>query len=125
MRVRCARLFKTAGPEYGEPIDEHPRLRLGEEFVVLSILADGRETLLQLLDRDGERAWEPAGMFETVSATIPSNWVVQLWPDGSLHLAPEAWLQPGFFEGCVNGQRDGPAARQILERELAIILDES
>jgi hypothetical protein len=64
-------------------------------------------------------------MFETVSTTLPSNWVVHLRPDGSLHLAPEAWLQRGFFEGYVDGERNGPAAREILERELAIILDES
>jgi hypothetical protein len=64
-------------------------------------------------------------MFETVSTTVPSNWVVQLWPNGSLYLAPEAWLQLGFFEGYVDGERNGPAAQEILERESAIILDQS
>jgi hypothetical protein len=102
-------------------------LRVGEEFVVLSVLIDRSlwNVGLQLLDRDGGRSWYPAAMFETVSTAIPSNWVVQLWPDGSVHLAPEAWLQPGFFEGYVNGERNGRAAREILERELAVILSES
>ncbi len=75
--------------------------------------------------RRNDRLRYPAAMFETVSTTLPSNWVVQLWPDGSLHLAPEAWLQPGFFEGYVDGERNGAAAREILERELAITFDES
>jgi hypothetical protein len=102
-------------------------LKIGDEFVVLSALIDGGPStvLLQLLHSDGDRSWYPAAMFETVSTKIPSNWVVQLRPDGSLHLAPEAWLQPGFFEGVVDGERDGRAARAILERELAIIVDES
>ncbi|MFL5935903.1 MAG: hypothetical protein ACJ76U_03590 [Gaiellaceae bacterium] len=73
MRVRCVRLFVTAGERYGEP----------------------------------------------------RNWVVQLRPDGSHHLAPDAWLQPGFFEGVVDSERNGAAARAILERELAIIVDDS
>ena len=127
MRVRCVRLFKLSNPGYGEPIDDHPRLRVGEEFVVLSVLVDRSlwGVGLQLLDRDGDRSWSPAGMFETVSTTVPSNWVVQLWPNGSLYLAPEAWLQLGFFEGYVDGERNGPAAQEILERESAIILDQS
>jgi hypothetical protein len=127
MRVRCVRLFKSSNPGYGEPIDEHPRLRVGQEFVVLSVLVDGSlwRVALQLLDRSGDRSWYPAGMFETVSTTLPSNWVVQVWPDGSLHLAPEAWLRGGFFDGFVDGQRNGAAWAAILDRELSIILEES
>ena len=127
MRVRCVRLFKSAGPGYGEPIDEHPRLKLGDEFVVLSVLIDDSlwTVGLQLLHEDGSRGWYPAAMFETILTRVPRNWVVQLWQDGSLHFAPEAWLQPGFFEGVVDGERNGPAARAILDRELAIILDDS
>ena len=127
MRVRCVRLFVSAGPGYGEPVDKHPRLNLGDEFVVLSALVDGGPSavLLQILHDDGDRSWYPAAMFETLSTSIPRNWVAQLRPDASLHLGPEAWLQPGFFEGVVEGERNGPAARKILERELAVILDES
>jgi hypothetical protein len=129
VRVRCVRFFKSVGPGYGEPVDDHPRLRLGEEYVVLSVLVCEWpwNVGLQLLDPDDEWrwSWEPAGMFETVSTAIPSNWVTQLNSDGSLRLAPEAWLEPGFHEGYVNGERNGPAAREIFERERAVILDEA
>jgi hypothetical protein len=127
MRVRCVRLFKWLNPGYGEPMEEAANLSVGDELPVLAVLADGGlwGVGLYVLDRRGDRVWYPAGMFETISTTIPSNWVTQLWPDGSLHLAPEAWLRPGFFEGVVDGKRDGPAAREILERELAVILDEA
>jgi hypothetical protein len=40
-------------------------------------------------------------------------------------LLPRPGFSRGSLEGYVNGQRDGAAARQILERELAVILDES
>jgi hypothetical protein len=102
-------------------------LKIGDEFVVLSALIDGGPStvLLQLLHSHGERSWYPAAMFEAVSTRVPRNWVVRLLPDGSLHLAPEAWLRPGFFEGVVDGERNGPAARKILETEQAIILGES
>jgi hypothetical protein len=128
VRVRCTQLFASAGPRYGEPIEEHPRLRVGEEYVVLSVLVDRSlwTVGLQLLEREGDRgSWYPAAMFERVSTRIPSNWVVQLWTDGSLHLAPEPWLRPGFYEGYVDGERNGPAARAIFDRELAIIIDEA
>jgi len=128
VRVRCVRFFKSVGPGYGEPVEEHPRLRIGEEYVVLSVLVCDWiwRVGLQLLDRDDGWGWYPAGMFETVSPAIPSNWVTQLDSEGSLHLAPRAWLeQPGFYEGYINGERNGPAAREIFERERAVILDEA
>jgi hypothetical protein len=129
VRVRCIRFFKSSGPGYGESVEEHPRLRLGEEYVVLSVLVDRSiwRVGLQLHEDDEWHPWSwyPAGMFETVSTAIPSNWVTKLNSDGALELAPEAWLQPGFYEGYVDGERNGPAAQAIFERELAIILDEA
>lgn len=120
------RFFKSSNPGYGTPVEDHPRLRLGDEYVVLSVLVSDWlwQVGLQLLEGD-RWGWYPAGMFETVSAAIPSNWVTQLDSEGSLRLAPEAWLQPGFYEGYVNDERNGPAARQIFERERAIILDDA
>ena len=127
MRVRCVLLFESSGPNYGKPVDWHPGVAVGDEFVVLSMLVDKSiwKISLQLLHPDRDRSWFPAGMFETVSSTVPSNWVSEIWPNGSLHISPEAWLQRGFYEGYVDGKHNGPAAREITERELAIILAES
>jgi hypothetical protein len=121
------RLFKSSNPGYGEPVEEHPRLAIGDEYVVLSVLVCDWLWIvgLQLSDRDNGSSWYPAGMFVTVSTATPSNWVRQLDPDGSLHLPPEAWLQPGFYEGYVNGERNGAAAREIFERERAVIIEEA
>jgi hypothetical protein len=127
VRVRCVRLFDAFGPKYGEPIEPHPGVAIGDEFVVLSILVNDNiwRVMLQLLRADGERSWFPAAMFETTSSAIPSNWVAQIWADGSLHLSPEAWLQRGFYEGYIDGERNGRRAREIYETELATILAES
>jgi hypothetical protein len=116
-----------SGPNYGEPVDAHPGIAVGDELVVLSMLVDkGPWTVsLQVLRSDGERDWFPAGMFETVSSVVPSNWVSEIWSNGSLHISPEAWLERGFYEGYVDGERNGRAAREIYERELATILAES
>jgi len=63
-------------------------------------------------------------MFVTVSTRIPSNWVAQLWEGGSLHLAPAAWLKPGFWEDYFDHQRDGLAA-DTYRAEAEVILREA
>jgi hypothetical protein len=53
VRVRCLRLFKTAGPDCGAPVDEHPHLHVGDEFVVLSVLID--DSISRVLITDESR----------------------------------------------------------------------
>jgi hypothetical protein len=126
MRVRCTRLIATTGPRRGQPIESVPGLAVGDEVPVLSILADPPAPwpiLLQLLV-DGGPSWWPAEMFITTSSRIASNWTIQVWDDGSIHIAPDAWLRPGFWEEFFNNQRLGPAA-DTFRRELEVILRES
>lgn len=79
--------------------------------------------MLQILDDEGP-TWWPMEMFESVSTRIPSNWIAQLRQDGSLHLAPESWLQPGFWEDFFDNQREGDAA-DTFRRELEVIRREA
>jgi hypothetical protein len=94
---------------------------------VLSVLVSPRAPdpiLFQILDRDRNPVWWPAEMFQTVDTDLPSNWTIQLWDDGSLHLAPAAWLRPGFWEEYWD-QRAGGAAADVFRREAEIILREA
>jgi len=70
MRVWSVRLFVSAGPGYGEPIDEHLRLEIGDVFVVLSALVDGAQSTSSSSSSTATAtaAGIPAAMFETVSA---------------------------------------------------------
>lgn len=127
MRVRCIRLIETAGANRGASLAEHPHLKVGDEFIVSAILFDPQASDpwklgLQVINRRGSPTWWPAEMFETVSNRIPSNWTIQLWDDGSLHLAPDDWLQPGFWEACFDGELEAVAA---YRRERAVIVEET
>jgi hypothetical protein len=119
--------MKTSGPERGEPLDEHPHLTVGDEFPVLAMLVDPRapdpwKQAIQVFDGPGTPTWWPTAMFHTISSDIPSNWTIQLWEDGSLHLAPEDWLRPGFWEECFDGN---PEAVTAFKREREVILREA
>jgi hypothetical protein len=63
-------------------------------------------------------------MFETVSPHLPSSWCVELRGDGSLHLAPKAWLEPGFWESYFARPHDSPEAA-VFEAEAERIIRES
>jgi hypothetical protein len=105
-------------------------LSVGAEYVVLAISVSRRGIDLLLLDDQAQRpGWHPAGDFDLVSDSIPSNWKVQVGVGGSvdsLEIAPAAWLEPRFF---VDYWGDDPgaakAADEIFQRELATILIES
>ena len=110
-------------------MESSPHIAVGEEFTVLSILVEersdpGGHTWLLIYDRKNSPTWWPAQMFVTVSTRISSNWVAQLWPDGSFHLAPQAWLKPGFWEDYFDHQRHGPAA-DTYRAEAEVILREA
>jgi len=62
-------------------------------------------------------------MFATISSTIPRNWDIQLDTTGSLHIAPQSWLRPDYWEEYFDNPRDGDAA-ETFKREVDIILRE-
>ena len=124
MRVRCIRLVATVGPQRGQPVEHADHLSVGDEFKVLAVLidTDAPWPILLCLDSDAGALWEPAVMFETIDGRMPSNWTASLWPDGSLHLAPEAFLRPGFWDAYSEYEQ---TARATFERERQLMLDQS
>ena len=86
--------------------------------------SDPWDTALQVLEPSGRPVWRRGRMFETTDTGIPTNWTVQLWEDGSLHLAPAAWLRDGYW---VDFWEHGPdtEAAEIFRRERDIILQSS
>lgn len=128
MRVRCTQLIEASGPKRGQRRASHPSIVVGEEYVVLSVMIDGSErdpwkVSLQILEPDGRPVWRPGRMFETTDTTVPSNWTVELWNDGSLHMAPASWLREGYWEDFWKEGPDSEAAK-VFKRQLAVILDE-
>jgi hypothetical protein len=76
MRVRCVRIVSTGGPNLRQPLPDSPHIKVGSEYLVLSMLIDGDPTaalprLLQILGENGP-TWWPMEMFVTVSSRIPS-----------------------------------------------------
>jgi hypothetical protein len=83
-----------------------------------------------LLDDTGERSLVRAGAFELVSGEIPSSWCVITGDPGStelVHIGPGAWTGDNFFSDLDGDDEDAGtiAAREIFQRELAIMLQES
>ena len=65
----------------------------------------------------------PADEFEIVSNRLPSSWRIRI--SGSrLVLAPSAWLQEGFWEAIFDETDQTVWARDVYDRELAVILAE-
>ncbi len=127
MRVRCVRIVRTSAPALPQREQERPQIRLGAEYPVLSLLVESDAAallprLIQVLTSNGP-SWWPMEMFVSVSSTVPSNWTAELRADGSLHLAPEPWLRPGFWEEYFDSPSAGAAA-QAFRREAELIVRE-
>ena len=118
MKVRCV---QVPSPTESLVLDSSPWITVEREYAVLGILAVfGRPVELRLLTDDG---WSlglfRADCFLTVDSAIPPNWDALVREGGILELAPRAWLANGFWESYYDGD---PAARELVDRELAIIL---
>jgi hypothetical protein len=74
-------------------------VKLDSTYHVLAIWIEPGRTRLRLV---GEQTTTPAlfepEMFEVVSSTIPSNWVITSPKMGFFEIGPEAWTRPGFWE---------------------------
>ncbi|MFE9425268.1 hypothetical protein ACFYNO_20100 [Kitasatospora sp. NPDC006697] len=125
--------MKLLSPRTGEPVEYHPALRVGREYLVLEVMVrlqgDGPRTVLRVLDEErephepfgGHSLWN-AELFETVSDRMPGCWVPRR--DGDLLvMGPEAWHRDGFWEDYYSTEPgDGPSAAWRDYREaLALI----
>ena len=139
MKVVCERILNPdARPWFSEPLESHPRVAVGEEYIVSFITVEPRRpsrhaspNVFFSLVRD-ERHFShgmwPYEMFSTTSKRIPSNWVAAIDEDGNLAIAPAAFLRPLFWERV---QGDSGTREERLEaiadykRELEVIFAEA
>ncbi|ODP30923.1 hypothetical protein A9762_27480 [Pandoraea sp. ISTKB] len=123
MKVKCIRLLDA----FGREVEFSPWLKLGRTYCVMSIEIDplGRRSYGIITSaREGE--WPSMGghqaeCFDVVSTMVPSNWRQKIHENGSISIAPGAWLQTGFLDAFYDRE---PAAYLIFERERDLILSE-
>lgn len=118
MRVLCVRLVSQVD---GTPMTTSPWVKLDGEYPVLSVLTEpaGRVLLQILTEEDSTAARFDSSMFMTTDPSLPPNWIARIGEDGSLDLAPQRWLVPGFWDAFHD---DDPVARSTYGEELSVIL---
>ena len=139
MRVVCERILNpNSAPAFSEPVEEHPNISVGDEYIVSFITAQpalarapAHPRVFLALVRDelhfSHGMW-PYEMFRTTSTRIPSSWVAAIDEDGHLALAPAAFLQPFFWErvqGDMGTREERLAAIADYKRELEVIFAEA
>jgi hypothetical protein len=125
--VRCVKIVRTFAPNLGEEVESASQIKIGDELVVLSLLIDPKAAwpmLFQTLHGKIDPLWWPPAMFELVDSRIPSNWIIELRSNTSLHIAPAAWLRPGFWERFSEARWGGEHA-ETFAREAEVILAQS
>ena len=117
MKLRC---LSIVSPVDGSQRAESAWLRVGHEYVVLTLLIDASGRVkVQILDEDQTPSYWQGEMFETSDESLPRNWVARLDPRGLLEFAPRDWLRDGFWEDYFDGVAEAEA---LYERELSIIV---
>src|SRR4051794_4895611 len=116
MRARCIEL-----PERGQT-----RLTLGKEYVVILIwVPHGEPAELAVIDDDERRSQWPVRLFRTTDTSMPSSWRAIVNDEG-FALAPEAWLEYGFWDMVGGSNAWGAEKRRgavdNLRRELDKII---
>ncbi len=131
MRVRCTALNYSVG-------ERHPAasgwLTIGREYVVLSIeCLPHLGTNYRLLTDEGgiEFGLFPPTMFEVTDPRLSVRWQCAATADGSVSIAPPAWLEPGFWDrllgdapGLAMGQPDDRAAGSFMLETQALIAED-
>lgn len=117
MKVRCIRLLDSSG----KPQEKSAWLTIGKIYHVLELF-QGQNTWLLRLIGDGLNglAIFRLEQFEIATLKIPPSWIVAWGKDGSLHLRPESWNQPGFLERYYDKDAD---AMRIFEEERRKIIE--
>ncbi len=119
MKVRCIRLLDSAGKPREQ---KHSWVTIGKLYHVLEVVQDQNRWLFRLIGDKPENG--PAlfrfEQFEIVTSKIPPSWIVAWGKDGSLHLRPESWNEPGFWERYYDKDTD---AMRIFEEERRKIME--
>jgi hypothetical protein len=111
--------------------DTYKRLHPAVEFFVLELTGPANETIYARID-DGPSPWVvEIAHFEVVDDRMPSNWRVRFGTTHTknwVHIAPEPWLRPGFWEDFFGGRFDEHpgtlGAQAEYARERGVMLDE-
>lgn len=126
MRVRYLGYVDEDGTRGGKT-----SLTIGQDYVVVAIIATAGEYhhLMLLDDQTHQPTVYPSSHFDLVSDEVPSAWKVRVGGTGNpghLMVAPQEWLEPGFFENYWgDGGAATIAARAAFDREVEAILAES
>lgn len=117
MKVRCTRLLDSTG----KPQEKSAWLTIGAIYNVLELFQSQNTWLLRLVgDGPNGLAIFRLDQFEIVTQNIPNSWIVTWDKDGSLHLRPGRWSQPGFLERYYDKD---PEAIRIFEEERRKIIE--
>ena len=123
MRVRYLGPDKT-------PPSQRPFLTYGAIYVVLAIEILKGNVDFRIMGDDGTGpVLHRSTLFDLVSDEVPSNWRIRLGAGGSpgaVDIAPEPWLDDGFWEDYFSdGGVAAVAAQEIFRREAEKIISES
>jgi hypothetical protein len=120
MKVEC---IKLNDPIVDTGVKSDGWLTVGQIYTVLEILVrPGHYILFRLISDDANTpALFDSRQFEIVSNKIPSNWVAVLH-EQELHITPEKWLIPGFWEDYFDGVAE---ATKNFEEEKRLIIKEA
>jgi hypothetical protein len=119
MIVRCISLSSATGDE----IDSSPWLKVGTEYVVLSIEENAQGERYYVLEphlghSDSVGFFSSLG-FEVVNESWPLAWIEER-ANGEISVAPKAWQRAGFWEdfheGDLQAQCDYREERDKIRR---------
>lgn len=100
------------------PKKSYPDLSPQQPYVVMGIEADD----YRILNDRGQPYLYPSQDFETIDATEPADWIVEIGEEGKKYAYPIVFNQPGFFEDFFDHQE--AAVKQfwrVINQELAAV----
>lgn len=117
MKVRCIRLFDSAGKLQ----EKSTWLTIGKVYHVFEVVHERGRWLLRIMaDEPNGLALFQLEQFEIVTPKIPATWTISWGKDGFFELAPQQWCHTGFWESYYD--RD-PDTVRIFEEERRKIIE--
>lgn len=97
MKVQCEKIINH---ETGKVSDKDAWLTVGKVYDVLSFSVNDNGVIeYRLMADDGYTpALFRASQFTIVCSALPSNWIINCEQNSYFELAPESWVQAGFWE---------------------------